>query len=97
MARSLRRSAALSLLLLATPAFAQEASPIELACSAAGLSYKVGEFACVPACHQAKRLARCDVVSEKASWTYVSDACPSASLAEPLFSAIPGVAASLIR
>jgi hypothetical protein len=54
---------------------AQEAS---LVCTNAGNSYKVGEFACIAACHGARRLARCDVVTETAAWTYVSDVCPSA-------------------
>jgi hypothetical protein len=54
---------------------AQEAS---LVCTNAGNSYKVGEFACIAACHGARRLARCDVVVETATWTYVSDVCPSA-------------------
>jgi hypothetical protein len=97
MARSFGPSAALVLLFMAAPAVAQDTPATELACSVAGLSYKVGEFACVPACHEAKRLARCDLVSEKALWTFVSDACPSASLYGPLFSAIPVAAVSLIR
>jgi hypothetical protein len=54
---------------------AQEAT---LACTNAGNSYKVGEFACIAACHGARRLARCDLVTEAATWTYVSDVCPSA-------------------
>ena len=54
---------------------AQDAS---LICTNAGNSYKVGEFACIAACHGARRLARCDVVVETATWTYVSDVCPSA-------------------
>ena len=49
-----------------------------LACTNAGNSYKVGEFACIAACHGARRLARCDIVVESATWTYVSDVCPSA-------------------
>lgn len=69
------------------PAAAQDASapPAEtmLACLHAGTSYGVGEFACIAACHQQRRLARCDVVSEGASWTYVSEACPSASINPP--------------
>ena len=71
----------------ALPAAAQDASspPAEttLACLHAGTSYGVGEFACIAACHQQRRLARCDVVSENASWTYVSEACPSASINPP--------------
>lgn len=54
---------------------AQEAT---LVCTNAGNSYKVGEFACIAACRGARRLARCDIVVETATWTYVSDVCPSA-------------------
>jgi hypothetical protein len=61
--------------LSAGTAHAQEAS---LVCTNAGNSYKVGEFACIAACHGARRLARCDIVIESATWTYVSDVCPSA-------------------
>jgi hypothetical protein len=58
-----------------TPAGAQEAT---LVCTNAGNIYKVGEFACVAACHGARRLARCDLVIKTATWTYVSEVCPSA-------------------
>jgi hypothetical protein len=61
--------------LSAGTARAQEAT---LVCTNAGNSYKVGEFACIAACHGARRLARCDIVVESATWTYVSDVCPSA-------------------
>ena len=63
----------------------------------AGSQYGVGEFACIAACHQQRRLARCDVVSEAASWTYVSEACPSAMIINPPWpsdwSEVPAVAA----
>jgi hypothetical protein len=62
----------------ARPLAAQEAS---LSCSYAGRQYKVGEFACIAACHVERRLARCDAAT--ASWTYVSDTCPSASINPP--------------
>jgi hypothetical protein len=58
-----------------TPVGAQEAT---LVCRNAGNIYKVGEFACVAACHGARRLARCDLVLKTATWTYVSEVCPSA-------------------
>ena len=51
-----------------------------LACLNAGSRYAVGEFACIAACHGVRRLARCDQVSSSASWTYVSEACPSAMI-----------------
>jgi len=88
---------------LAAPAPAQDQqSPpgqgsASLACTNAGSQYKVGEFACIAACHQQRRLARCDVVSEKASWTYVSEACPSAMIINPPWPSdwteVPAVAA----
>lgn len=88
------RSFALSLLIAVaagTAASAEDASPIPpvqnstppLACLHAGTSYGVGEFACIAACHQQRRLARCDAVMDKASWTYVSEACPSAAINPP--------------
>lgn len=54
-----------------------------LTCSNAGNTYKVGEFACIAACHGARRLARCDPGDESAIWTYVSDVCPSARFVPP--------------
>ena len=62
---------------LSVGASAQQAS---LVCTNAGNSYKVGEFACIAACYGARRLARCDLVVETATWTYVSEVCPSAIL-----------------
>ena len=54
-----------------------------LTCSNAGNTYKVGEFACIAACHGARRLARCDPGGQSAIWTYVSDVCPSARFVPP--------------
>lgn len=75
------------LLLLATavavPALAQDGPETALACVNAGNNYSVGEFACIAACYHPRRLARCDVVSEKPTWTYVSETCPSAMLPDP--------------
>ena len=65
---------------LGSPALAQDAPATP---AAAGVSYQVGEFACIPACHGQRRMARCDAVSTRASWTYVSDACPSAMINAP--------------
>jgi hypothetical protein len=63
------------------PAFAQDAPPVTTAvCTNAGTQYKVGEYACIAACHGQRRLARCDAAAQSASWTYVSDACPSAMI-----------------
>jgi hypothetical protein len=69
--------------LLASPAAAQDKQETALSCLNAGNSYAVGEFACIAACHQARRLARCDMVLNNTSWTYVSDACPSAMIINP--------------
>jgi hypothetical protein len=65
-----------------TAAFAQE-QQATLICSNAGVQYKVGEYACIAACHGKRRLARCDALATSASWTYVSDACPSAMIISP--------------
>ena len=54
-----------------------------LACVNAGSQYQVGQFACIAACHGQRRLARCDAVAERASWTYVSEACPTAMINPP--------------
>jgi hypothetical protein len=63
------------------PALSAEASAV---CQNSGRDYKVGEYACIPACHGQRRLARCDAVTQSqsatANWTYVSDVCPSAML-----------------
>lgn len=77
----------------ASPAVAQEAS---LVCTNSGVQYKVGEYACIAACHGQRRLARCDALAERVSWTYVSDACPSAMINRPWpseWSEIPATAA----
>jgi hypothetical protein len=81
---ALRLSATiLGLTLLASPAVAQDEQETALSCVNAGNSYAVGEFACIAACHQQRRLARCDVVLENTSWTYVSETCPSAMINPP--------------
>jgi hypothetical protein len=79
--------------LTVAPAIAQEATPI---CQNAGNVYQVGDFACIAACHGARRLARCDQLADAATWTYVSDVCPSAWIVPPPpgnASQIPTVAA----
>jgi hypothetical protein len=69
--------------LLVSPAAAQDQGEIKLSCINAGNRYAVGEFACIAACHQQRRLARCDMVLNNTSWTYVSDTCPSAMIINP--------------
>ncbi|HMN87380.1 MAG TPA: hypothetical protein PKA74_15530 [Bauldia sp.] len=90
-----RRSLIAAAFLIATvaPSSAQTA----LVCINAGIQYKVGEFACIAACHGQRRLARCDVVAEQASWTTVSEVCPSAMIVPPWptdWSEIPAVSAT---
>jgi hypothetical protein len=58
-------------------------STTTLACLNAGVRYKVGEFACIAACHERRRLARCDAIAEKTSWTYVEESCPTAMINAP--------------
>jgi hypothetical protein len=53
-------------------------------CVNSGNQYRVGEYACIAACHGERRLARCDAMAEHASWTFVSNVCPSALLPRPL-------------
>ena len=82
MAMRIFRGLAVVTALTVSPALAQDVAPNTATCMNSGNQYKVGEYACIAACHGARRLARCDAVAQTASWTYVSDACPSA-LAPP--------------
>ena len=71
--------AAVSCLAAGSALAAENATPV---CLNAGNQYKVGEYACIAACHGQRRLARCDAAADQAeaSWTFVSNACPSALL-----------------
>ncbi len=83
MARLSTIGAGLVTVFMTMPALAQDvgAPPVSNAvCTNAGATYKVGEYACIAACHGQRRLARCDAIATAASWTYVSDACPSAMI-----------------
>jgi hypothetical protein len=97
MTQRTRLSAALfTTAMLAGPAIAQDQETTTLACTNAGIQYKVGEFACIAACHQQRRLARCDAVAANASWTYVEESCPTAMINAPWpsdWSEIPAVTA----
>lgn len=64
----------------AVPALGVEAT---LICLNAGHEYKIGDYACIAACHGKRRYARCDVIAEKTSWTFISDVCPTANLTPP--------------
>jgi len=66
-----------------TPPGATGPGSTTLACINAGSQYQVGDFACISACHGQRRLARCDKVAEHVSWTYVSEACPTAMINPP--------------
>jgi hypothetical protein len=66
--------------LAALPAQGAEAT---LLCVNAGHEYKVGDYACIAACHGKRRYARCDMIAEKTSWTFISDVCPTAHLTPP--------------
>lgn len=79
--------------LAGSPASGQETTAV---CTNAGYDYKVGEFACIAACHGARRLAQCKEASYGTTWIYVSDVCPSAHIVPPPpgnASQIPTVAA----
>lgn len=102
-----RLSAVFAILALtATPSLAQDqpappstdapATNTQIACVNAGLSYHAGEFACIAACHGRRRLARCDALADKGSWTYVSEACPTSMINQPWpseWTEMPAVAA----
>ena len=88
-------AAAVAAVLAAGPAAAQgsQSGPTSgpatsAACTTGGVKYAVGEYACIPVCHGARRLARCDTLpaafqTQSGTWTYVSDACPSVMIIRP--------------
>ena len=61
------------------------------------IKYVIGELACIAASHGQRRLGRCDLVSGAATWTYLSEARPSAMIINSPWptdwSEIPAVAA----
>ncbi len=74
------------------PPSASPAGPVT--CSSAGNTYQAGDYACIPACHGQRRLARCDAAGQAGAWTYVSNSCPSAMINAPWpsdWSALPTV------
>ena len=91
MAKRWMHAAGILTALSASPAATQDASTTptlpapasSVVCTSAGNTYSAGDYACIPACHGQRRLARCDVVGQSASWTYVSNACPSAMINAP--------------
>jgi hypothetical protein len=55
----------------------QEAAPIT--CIAQGRDYRIGDIACIPACHGQQRLAKCEQTNNGGvTWTSISDTCPQA-------------------
>jgi hypothetical protein len=55
-------------------------TPQSLACVNSGQVYMPGQIACIPGCHGAERLARCDIVQSTTIWTTVSNDCPIANM-----------------
>ena len=51
---------------------------MSLICTSGGVNYQVGEIACIPACYGKERLARCVASNGVATWSTISDSCPSA-------------------
>ena len=72
------KSAALALvILLALPA-AATAGP-ECRCRYQGKEFEQGALACIRI-GATTRLARCDMLLNNSSWTFIKDGCPSAAL-----------------
>lgn len=71
------RTIAASILIFAGSA-AVKAQQTGLICTSGGVNYQVGDIACIPACHGRERLARCIVSNGAASWSTISESCPSA-------------------
>ena len=67
-----------TILAASCPAAAADSGAAPATCSNGGQTYAVGQYACIRACRGSRRLARCDMVSQQPSWTFVSDVCPSA-------------------
>lgn len=51
---------------------------VSLICTSGGKNYQIGEIACIPACHGSERLARCVASNGSASWSTISESCPTA-------------------
>ena len=66
---------------LAAPTVGATAEELMAVCLNAGHQYKVGDYACLPACHGRQRYARCDALGTTAAWTFISDVCPIAAIA----------------
>lgn len=54
-----------------------------ITCAAGGQIYDVGDVACIPACHGQQQLAKCEQAGAGASWTSISNSCPSALIKTP--------------
>lgn len=66
--------------LLAMGMAGAQAQDATLTCFNGGNQYKIGDYACIPACRGRQRYARCDAIASKASWTFISDVCPVAAV-----------------
>jgi hypothetical protein len=69
-----------ALIAIAAGGIAGSASAQSLFCLNSGASYTPGQIVCIPGCHGAQRLARCDVVNGATAWTTVSENCPTANV-----------------
>lgn len=67
--------------MLASTAMAAEGDPP--GCLHSGQRHALGEIVCIETCPGPARLARCEMFLNNTTWTYVSDACPSAGIIEP--------------
>jgi hypothetical protein len=65
--------------LSAAPAFAQQQQPLTISCRAIGAVAEQGETLCINT-HGGPRLARCGMVLNVSSWTFLGEGC---TLGEP--------------
>ena len=67
-----------SIAVLFTGVAAANGQQMSLICTSGGVNYQVGDIACIPACYGQERLARCVASNGVATWSTISDSCPSA-------------------
>ena len=73
----MRRIIAISVAVLLTGAAHPPAAPCK--CRARGVTATLGQTLCIPT-PNGPRLARCDMVLNNTSWTFLSGPCPQATL-----------------
>jgi hypothetical protein len=64
------------------PAFAQQQQPLTISCRAIGSVAEQGETVCINT-HAGQRLARCGMVLNVSSWTFLQDGCAPGEPAQP--------------